>query len=113
MTRAAIANSSESQLVVIDMQERLSGVMAPDALASVIKNCGILLQAAKLLDVPAIYTEQYPKGLGATLSYLTQWLTPESRVEKTSLILPVKSRHGITQRPPWRREANTRCRNAA
>ncbi len=84
MTRAAIASSSASQLVVIDMQERLSGVMAPEALGTVIKNCGILLQAAKLLDVPTLHTEQYPQGLGTTLSYLTQWLSPETRVEKTS-----------------------------
>lgn len=84
MNRATIANSSESQLVVIDMQERLASVMAQEALGGIIKNCGILLQAAKLLTVPTIYTEQYPQGLGATLSYLTQWLAPDTRVEKTS-----------------------------
>jgi nicotinamidase-related amidase len=84
MNRAAIANSSASQLVIVDMQDRLAGVMAPDALAATIKNCGILLQAAKLLEIPTLYTEQYPQGLGPTLSYLTQWLAPETRVEKTS-----------------------------
>ncbi len=84
MNRASISDKDESQLVIIDMQERLSGVMDPDALAETIKNCGILLQASRLLDVPALYTEQYPQGLGPTLSYLTQWLSPDNRVEKTS-----------------------------
>jgi nicotinamidase-related amidase len=84
MNRAVICNKDESQLVVIDMQERLCGVMVPDALQAVIKNCGILLQAAKILEIPALHTEQYPQGLGSTLSYLAQWLPPDNRVEKTS-----------------------------
>lgn len=84
MSRTAMCDSSASQLAIIDVQDRLSGVMVPDALAAMTKNCGILLQAARLLDIPSLYTEQYPRGLGATLPYLTQWLAPETRVEKTS-----------------------------
>jgi nicotinamidase-related amidase len=52
-------------------------------LQAVLGNCGILLQAAKLLNVPSLYTEQYPKGLGATMPELAQWLLPSARVEKT------------------------------
>lgn len=84
MNRAAICSRDESQLVIIDIQQRLCGTMEPTSLQTVIRNCGILLQAAKTLDVPALYTEQYPQGLGATLPQLVQWLPPDNRVEKTS-----------------------------
>ena len=71
-----------SQLVLIDVQEKLCGAMEPDALAAVVKNCEVLLQAARLLEIPAIHTEQYPKGLGHTLPALTEWLR-DAAVEKT------------------------------
>lgn len=72
-----------SQLVVVDVQEKLSSVMEADSLASTIKNCGILMQAAKLLEVPIICTEQYPKGLGVMLPELTQYADAVQRIEKT------------------------------
>jgi nicotinamidase-related amidase len=53
------------------------------ALAATVRNAGILLQAARLLEVPALYTEQYPKGLGPTRPELLEWLDPATRVEKT------------------------------
>lgn len=74
--------SALSQLIVIDMQERLSGVMPVAEMQAVVKNCSILLQAAKLLEVPLIVTEQYPKGLGATLPKLSSLLDGKPPVEK-------------------------------
>jgi len=73
-----------SHLIIIDVQEKLASVMEADAMQSVSKHCGILLQAAKLLEVPALYTEQYPKGLGPTLSALEPYLTDIPKVEKTA-----------------------------
>jgi len=81
---AAIAQRGESQLAIVDVQERLCGVMEPAALQAMVKNCGILLQSAALLDIPAIYTEQAPAKLGATLPALAQYLSADVRVEKTS-----------------------------
>ncbi len=83
MTGAALADRADSQLVVVDAQERLSAAMPAPAIQAMLRNCAVLLQSAQLLHVPALHTEQYPKGLGATLPALTQWLRPESRVEKT------------------------------
>jgi nicotinamidase-related amidase len=83
MNPAAICRRDESQLVIVDMQERLGGAMNQEALQTTVRNCSILLQAARLLEIPALYTEQYPKGLGITLPELAPWLSPESRVEKT------------------------------
>jgi nicotinamidase-related amidase len=81
---AAICQREAGQLVIVDVQQRLGSAMDQQALRAVVKNCAILLQAAKLLEIPSLYTEQYPKGLGATLPELAQWLSADSRVEKTS-----------------------------
>ncbi|HZV98583.1 MAG TPA: isochorismatase family protein [Methylophilaceae bacterium] len=79
-----LSQRNYSQLAIIDVQERLAAVMAADQLQKLVKNCGILLQAAAMLEIPAIYTEQYPKGLGNTVPELLPWLKPEQRVEKTA-----------------------------
>ena len=63
-----------SQLVIVDMQTRLSTAMPQDALQAVIKNCGILVAAAAMLDVLVVVTEQYPKGLGNTVPELLELL---------------------------------------
>ena len=58
-----------STLLMIDMQERL--VPAIHGHEAVVANCRRLLDAAALLGVPAVATEQYPRGLGATIEPLT------------------------------------------
>ncbi len=63
-----LIRAADSTLVVIDMQERL--VPAMQAPADTLKNAGRLLAAAAACNVPAILTEQYPKGLGATMPEL-------------------------------------------
>lgn len=62
-----VAQATLSQLVIIDMQVKLANVMPAEALQSVVKNCSVLVQAANLLAVPTVLTEQYPQGLGETL----------------------------------------------
>lgn len=71
-----------SQLIIIDMQTRLLTAMQHDAMQAVIKNCGILAQAAAMLEVPVIVTEQYPKGLGNTVPELLDFLPNIKPVEK-------------------------------
>ena len=83
MNHSFVSHRELSQLTIIDVQEKLCGAMEPAALAQLVRNCGILLQAARLLDIPVIHTEQYPKGLGRTVADLGPWLTPETAIEKT------------------------------
>jgi nicotinamidase-related amidase len=71
-----------SQLVIIDTQTKLITAMQPEALQASIKNTGILAQAAKLLSVPTMITEQYPKGLGNTVPELLAILPNVKAVEK-------------------------------
>jgi pentose-5-phosphate-3-epimerase len=40
------------------------------------RNAEVLLQAANILQIPALLTEQYPKGLGPTVARLRE-LLPE------------------------------------
>jgi nicotinamidase-related amidase len=68
--------------VIVDVQEKLCGAMEPAALQAMVKNCGILLQAARLLAIPTLYTEQAPAKLGKTLPELARYLMPVTQVEK-------------------------------
>jgi len=69
-----VTKASLSQLVIVDMQVKLSTAMLADAMQVAAENCGILAQAANLLDVPILVTEQYPQGLGETLPEISQHL---------------------------------------
>ena len=61
-----LIRAKDSVLVVIDMQEHL--VPAMQAPARTLQNTKLLLHVAQKNNVPAILTEQYPKGLGSTVA---------------------------------------------
>ncbi len=63
-----LLSREDSRLLLIDMQEKLVPVI--ERHEDVTANCRKLVAAAKLLDVPITVTEQYPKGLGSTISAL-------------------------------------------
>lgn len=75
MPNKLLLQAAHSQLVLIDMQIKLAPAMQADAMQAVIKNCAILLQAANLMQVHTIVTEQYPQGLGETMPELAQYFT--------------------------------------
>lgn len=75
-----LIRAEDSVLVVIDMQERL--VPAMQAPARTIKNTRLLLTAAKACNVPTIITEQYPKGLGPTVSEIKASFPESPIIEK-------------------------------
>jgi nicotinamidase-related amidase len=72
MPTNSVAQTALCQLVIVDMQVKLASAMPADALQSVAKNCAILAQAANILALPTIVTEQYPQGLGETLPQIKQ-----------------------------------------
>jgi len=65
---------ASSLLCVIDVQERLLAVV-PGA-DRVVDRCCRLAEAARLLGVPSVLTEQYPRGLGTTPAPLAALLPP-------------------------------------
>lgn len=60
--------SENSQLLIIDVQERLAPVMFE--MDKMVKNTSIVLEAATHLKIPVLISEQYKKGLGETLKEL-------------------------------------------
>ncbi len=58
--------AGRSALVLIDLQERLMPAMI--AGDEVVARGAILLEAARVLDIPVLATRQYPKGLGGLVA---------------------------------------------
>ncbi|MBI3593247.1 MAG: hydrolase [Nitrospirae bacterium] len=67
-------------LVIIDIQDRLAAAMK--VRDKVIKNCLHLIELSKLLNIPIVLTEQYPKGLGRTVAEIKEQLPVYQPIEK-------------------------------
>jgi len=67
-------------LVIIDIQDRLADVMKLKEL--VINNSLHLIELAKLINIPVIVTEQYPKGIGHTVEEIRNALPRYQPIEK-------------------------------
>jgi len=68
--------------IIIDIQERLFPHMYNKEVLA--QNTAILIQGLRLLNIPLIATEQYPKGLGKTIPEITGLLEGKDIVEKIS-----------------------------
>jgi nicotinamidase-related amidase len=67
-------------LAVIDVQEAFRpAVLDFDRVAA---NVGVLVQGARVLGLPVLVTEQYPKGLGETVPEIAQYLDGVHRLAK-------------------------------
>jgi nicotinamidase-related amidase len=75
-----ILNKDNSILVIVDIQEKLAAVMKQKE--KTVSNCLHLIEAAKLLHIPVIVTEQYPKGLGHTVKKIKEALPSYDPLEK-------------------------------
>lgn len=67
-----LMSRNHSALLVIDVQSRLVPAIARHR--HVVWNIGRLIDGAKLLGLPVLATEQYPKGLGATVPEVAERL---------------------------------------
>jgi len=78
-------DSKTTAIIVVDIQERLAEVMPKGQLLHVRRAARILVEAARLMAAPVLFTEQYPKGLGPTLADVAEALTAANatRFEKT------------------------------
>tara|TARA_B110000261_G_C13072527_1_gene352794 strand:- start:692 stop:1276 length:585 start_codon:yes stop_codon:yes gene_type:complete len=80
-----LADSQDSLVVVMDVQQKLTSAMPTEAKENVIEKIKTLLTIANTLSVPIIVTEQYPDGLGHTVPALNEQLTSlVAVIEKTS-----------------------------
>ncbi|MDD2556064.1 MAG: isochorismatase family protein [Syntrophaceticus sp.] len=74
--------SGQSLLLIIDLQEKLMKTM--DKAEKVYRNTRIMLGACQQLKIPVVVTEQYPKGLGRTVSDVAEHLDEHLLLEKVS-----------------------------
>jgi nicotinamidase-related amidase len=73
-----LLSRSRTALVVVDVQE---GFRSYDCFAAVAHSCAKLLEAARIMSLRALVSEQYPKGLGHTAPEVG--LAQERLLEKT------------------------------
>jgi nicotinamidase-related amidase len=82
MNSSSFLEINTTALIVIDIQERLFPVMheKEKLLRSVIK----LIKGAQVLEIPILFTEQYPRGLGPTLPEIKELVPGFKAIEKVS-----------------------------
>jgi nicotinamidase-related amidase len=72
MAHATQMSARDTGLLIVDVQEKLVPKII-DA-AHLVRNVAFLIDGARLLDMPVQATEQYPRGLGATVPELAKRL---------------------------------------
>ncbi|MEZ6063666.1 MAG: isochorismatase family protein [Planctomycetaceae bacterium] len=75
-----LLNARRSRLLIVDLQQKLVPVI-PDC-PEILESVGFLLHAAGLTGVPAVISEQYPRGLGSTVASITALAGDVPRIEK-------------------------------
>jgi nicotinamidase-related amidase len=78
------AEIQRSQLVIVDMQEKLAGAMPKEVINKIIRRIELIATLAKIEEIPVVVTEQYPTGLGKTISSMIPFLTHAQFIEKTT-----------------------------
>jgi nicotinamidase-related amidase len=73
----------DTVLAVIDIQEKLVTAMPPPVYARMLATTALLVEAARLLGIPVVATEQYPQGIGHTVPELSA-ACKDGVIEKTS-----------------------------
>lgn len=77
----SLLQRDRTALVVVDVQEGFRP--ATDRFDDVVARTVQLVRGARALDVPVVVTEQYPKGLGATVADVAEHLEGITPIEKT------------------------------
>ena len=81
---SAFLNRDECLLMVVDIQERLHAAMEEAHRDAYVKNGVILVESTRVLGMPLIVSEQYPRGLGKTIEEVASRIEGIPRMEKLS-----------------------------
>ena len=73
---------SRAALIVVDIQDRLLPAMPEARRNELVRNTRILIQAADLLGLPIVVSQQYPQGLGPTTQAIADALAPARHVHR-------------------------------
>jgi isochorismate hydrolase len=77
-----LLKAEKTALLIIDIQERILPVISN--YQRVVDNTLKLIKGFKVMTLPIYYTEQYPKGLGSTVSSITEELGDLKPFDKMS-----------------------------
>jgi nicotinamidase-related amidase len=95
----ALLQPGRAALVIVDVQEGFRpAVLDFDRVAH---NVGVLAQAARILDLPVVVSEQYPQGLGPTVPEVADHLDGAKPLEK--VCFSAADAHGFDLQ--WRDQA--------
>jgi nicotinamidase-related amidase len=73
-------DKEDTVLLIVDIQEKLAVVMTEKD--KVVRNNMHLIELAKMIGMPVMVTEQYPRGLGATVKDIREALPFYRPIEK-------------------------------
>lgn len=79
----------ECLLLIIDEQEKLVKALDKD---TVVFKTATLAKAARIMGIPTIVTEQYPKGLGSTVGLIQQSIASDTSIIEKSAFSAVKEK---------------------
>ena len=74
--RLPLTHAPTSQLLIVNVQEKLTKAMPKADRDIMVSNINRLSQTARSLDIPIILSEHYEKGLGETIPEIMQHLPP-------------------------------------
>jgi nicotinamidase-related amidase len=75
-------NQNDCCLVVVDVQGKLAQLMQDKE--TFFKNIRILIQSAKILNIPILWCQQVPAALGPTIPEIAELLTDNQPINKSS-----------------------------
>lgn len=79
----------DSLLLIVDEQEKLVKALDKDI---AVTRTSTLAKAARIIQIPTILTEQYPRGLGSTVEIIKQSIDTKSPIIEKSAFSAVKEK---------------------
>ena len=77
-----LVSKNDCLLLVVDLQDKLLSKIKFKP--NLLKNAEILIKTFKILNLPIVVTEQYPKGLGNAHSMVQNEISRQDYIEKTT-----------------------------
>lgn len=99
LQRLARLRPETSILLICDIQERFRSVI--HKFPAVVSSCQRMAKAASALSIPVVVTEQYPKGLGHTVTEFDSAACSAKIVEKTDFSMCVPQVMAALEEKPF------------
>ncbi|WP_068547734.1 hydrolase [Thalassotalea crassostreae] len=77
-------NKHNTGLIVIDVQGKLASLVADSE--AMLANIEVLIQGCKIVNLPIVWLEQNPQGLGATVAQISQHLHGDNKQPNEAIV---------------------------